>query len=148
MHRGLTGMTRLPLSAFALTLLTAQAGAAGGFTCESGEQDANKVLVEGATPRSEPGLINFGAVLEFDGRKIEFRKSDVKSFVGKNGIIQIHAAARAGEQTYTLRVNVKRNPKDEDDWGGTYEISYTPPAQDKAKPKAVAKRGPVKCFVE
>lgn len=143
-------MQLLLISFVALTLLTSHVYAAGGFSCESGETDAIKVVVEGATPRSEPGLINFGAVVEFDGKKIEFKKEDVKRFVGRNGIIQLQAAARVGEETYTLRVNVKRNPKDEDDWPGTYELSSATaaPAKEKAKAKANVKRGAVKCFVE
>jgi hypothetical protein len=40
-------------------------------------------------------------------------------------------------------VDVTRNPKDEDDWPGTYEISAASGGNEKA-----IKRGKVQCFVE
>lgn len=140
-------MNRILAAAVSLALFAAPAHAAGGFSCESGEGDPVKVLIEGATPRSEPGLINFGGVIEFDGTKIELKKSDVKGFTGKNGIIRVRASARAGDHRYTVRLNVRRNPKDEDDWPGTYEITHNPAGSKKAQP-ADTKRGKVKCFVE
>jgi hypothetical protein len=143
-------MKRILLTAALLALSPIAAQAAGGFSCESDEKDPVKVVVEGATPRSEPGLINFGGTLEFDGKKIELKKSDVRSFVGRNGIIQVRVSLRAGEETHALRLDVKRDPKDEDEWPGTYEISTTPAgAKDaKAKTKPAIRRGKVKCFVE
>lgn len=136
-------MKRLFLVFAALLMLPVSAQAAGGFSCESGGDDPVKVVVEGATPRSEPGLINFGGTVTFDGKKAELRKSDVKSFLGENGVIRIRVSFRAGDVAYALRVDVKRNPKDEDDWPGTYEISATSLGKDKA-----IKRGKVTCSVE
>jgi hypothetical protein len=143
-------MKRILLTAALLALSPIAAQAAGGFSCESDEKDPVKVVVEGATPRSEPGLINFGGMLEFDGKKIELKKSDVKSFVGRNGIIQVRVSLRAGEETHALRLDVKRDPKDEDEWPGTYEISTVPTAAKdaKAKTKPAIRRGKVKCVVE
>ncbi len=137
-------MKRIVLSCFAFGLLAMPAHAAGGFSCESDEKDPVKLEVGGATPRSEPGLLNFGAIAQFDGRKIEFTKSDVKGFTGQDGTIQLRASARSGEQVYMLRMTAKRNPKDEDDWSGTYELAYGPAA----KPNATIKRGNVNCVVE
>lgn len=134
---------RALLTAAALLLFSASAQAAGGFSCQSADNDPVKVLVEGATPRSEPGLLNFGGTLAFDGKKAELKKSDVKSFFGANGVIRVLVSFRADGEAYTLRVEVKRNPKDEDDWLGTYEIS----AASSGKNKTV-KRGKVTCFVE
>lgn len=136
-------MRRAFLVLAASLLLSASAQAAGGFSCQSEENDPVKVLVEGATPRSDPGLLNFGGNLGFDGKKAELKKSDVKSFFGANGVIRVRVSFRAGEETYALRVDVKRNPKDEDDWPGTYEISAASGGKDKA-----IKRGKVTCFVE
>jgi hypothetical protein len=137
-------MKRIIISALALGLCSADALASGGFSCEADDKNVTKLVIEGATPRSEPGLINFGGILEDGGRKVEFKKSDVKGFTGRNGIIQVRATARAGEEIFSVFLNVRRNPKDEDDWAGTYEVNFGPAA----KPKANAKRGKVKCFVE
>jgi hypothetical protein len=137
-------MKQIILSALAFGLLAAQANAAGGFSCEANDKNVTKLVIEGATPRSEPGLINFGGVVEVENRKAEFKISDVKSFSGRNGVIQVRATARAGEETFSVFLNVRRNPKDEDDWGGAYEVTFGPDA----KPKANIKRGKVKCFVE
>lgn len=133
-------------------LLPLQAHAAAGFSCETAENETPKLVVEGATPRSGGTLINFGAMLEIGDRKIEFKQSDVKRYFGKGGVIQVRISAKSGDHTYTVNVNAKRNPKDEDDWGGTYEVTIVPAAaKDKAKDKGAKKnvtRGAVKCFVE
>ena len=66
------------------------------------------------------------------------------AFYGAIGVeIRVRVSIRAGEEAYALRVDVKRNPKDEDDWPGTYEISAASGDKDKA-----IKRGKVTCFVE
>jgi hypothetical protein len=132
------------LAALALTAIPAQA--AGGFSCEADDKNVTALVIEGATPRSEPGLINFGGVIEFGGRKVEYKIGDVKSFTGRNGVIQVRATARAGEDNVSVILNVRRNPKDEDDWPGTYEVTVAPAKDSKAKPDV--KRGKVKCFVE
>jgi hypothetical protein len=137
-------MKRVLYSIAALALLAAPAHASGGFSCEADDKNVTKLAIEGATPRSEPGLINFGGILEDGGRKIEFKKSDVKGFTGRNGVIQVRATVRAGDEVFSVFLNVRRNPKDEDDWAGTYEVTFGPTA----KPKANVKRGKVKCFVE
>lgn len=139
-------MRRFFISTLALGLLTAQAHASGGFSCEADDKNVTKLVIEGATPRSEPGLINFGGILEVDGKKVEYKKSDVKGFTGRNGVIQVRATARAGEENVSVFLNVRRNPKDEDDWPGTYEVRIAD-AKDK-KAKAAIRRGTVKCFVE
>lgn len=137
-------MMRVVISLLALGLFSSDAIASGGFSCEADDKNVTKLAVEGATPRSEPGLINFGGIVEIEGKKAEFKKSDVKGFTGRNGVIQVRATARAGEEVFSVFVNVRRNPKDEDDWAGTYEVTFGPAA----KPKANIKRGKVKCFVE
>jgi hypothetical protein len=137
-------MKRIIFSSLALLLLAMQAQASSGFSCEAEDKNVTRLVIEGAMPRSEPGLINFGGIVEDGGRKAEFKLSDVKVFTGKNGVIQVRATARAGEETFSVYLNVRRNPKDEDEWGGTYEVTYGP----KAKPKATIKRGKVKCAVE
>ena len=137
-------MKRIILSALALALLTAQAQASAGFSCEADDKNVTKLVIEGATPRSGGALINFGGVAEDGGEQVDVKLADVKGFTGKNGIIQVRATARAGEETFSVYLNVRRNPKDEDDWGGAYEVAYGP----KAKPKATIKRGKVKCAVE
>lgn len=139
-------MKRFILSASVLALMTAQALASGGFSCESSDANVTKLVIEGATPRSEPGLINFGGIVEFDGRKVEYKISDVKGFTGRNGIIQVRAVARSGDENVSVYLNVRRNPKDEDDWSGTYEVTVAS-AKDK-KAKANVKRGKVTCAVE
>ncbi len=133
-----------------LACFPAQAQAAAGFSCETAENEKPRLVVEGATPRSGGTLINFGAVLELDDRKVEFKQSDVKRYYGAGGTIQVRMSARSGERTYTVNVNAKRNPKDEDDWNGTYEVNSTASAaKDKtAKAKPEIRRGKVKCFVE
>lgn len=136
-------MKRAWLILAAALLLPASAQASGGFSCQSGDDDPVKVVVEGATPRLEPGLLNFGGTVAFDGKKAELRKSDVQSFLGANGVIRIRVGFRAGGVVHTLRVEVKRNPQDEDDWPGTYEISAAAGGKDKA-----LKRGKVTCSVE
>jgi hypothetical protein len=136
-------MKRAFLIAAISAALCGQAFAAAGFSCETAENEKPRVAVEGATPRSGGTLINFGAVLEIDGKKIEFRQSDVKRYYGQGGVIQVRVSA----QNYTVSVNAKRNPKDEDDWAGTYEISEgAADKKTKAAPKVT--RGKVKCFVE
>jgi hypothetical protein len=137
-------MKRIFAPAFLLAALTAQAHASAGFSCEAEDKGAIKLVVEGATPRSGGTLINFGGVLEIDGKKIEFKQSDVKRYFGKGGVIQVRVSASADGQTYSVFVDARRNPKDEDDWSGKYEVTYGP----SAKPKANIKRGNVKCFVE
>jgi hypothetical protein len=145
-------MKRLVPAIFLSTLLPLQAHAAAGFSCATAENENPKLVVEGATPRSGGTLINFGAVLEIEDRKVEFKQSDVKRYFGKGGVIQVRISAKSGENIYTVNVNAKRNPKDEDDWGGTYEVTIAPAAaKDKAKDKGSKKnvtRGAVKCFVE
>lgn len=141
-------MKRLLLSALAFAALTAQAQASGGFSCEADDKNVTRLVIEGATPRSEPGLINFGGILEFGGRKVEYKKSDVKSFTGRNGVIRLRATARAGEENISVFLNVRRNPKDEDDWGGTYEVTAAAANKKDKSAKASVKRGKVKCFVE
>jgi len=139
-------MRRFFVSALVLGLLTAQAQASGGFSCEAQDKNVTKLVIEGATPRSEPGLINFGGILEIDGRKVEFKMADVKGFTGRNGIIQMRVAARAGDENVSVFMNVRRNPKDEDDWPGTYEVRVASVKDKKAK--ADVKRGKVQCNVE
>ncbi len=138
-----TAMKRMVFAIAASLLFSMAAQASGGFSCRSHEKDPVKLVVEGATPRSEPGLLNFGGLVEFDGKKLELRKADVTSFLGKNGIIRVRVTARAGGETFAVRVDVKRNPADEDEWPGTYEIA---PAG--TKDKALIRRGSVQCFVE
>jgi hypothetical protein len=140
-------MRRILYSIAALALLTAQAQASAGFSCETLENETPKFLVEGATPRSGGTLINFGAVLEIDGRKIEFKQPDVKRYYGAGGVIQVRVSARSGDMTYTVNVDARRNPKDEDDWAGTYEVTSAA-ADKKTNAAATKKRGKVKCFVE
>ena len=140
-------MKRILFATLALALLTAQAQASAGFSCEADDKNVEKLVVAGATPRSGGALINFGAAVEIDGKKIEFKQTDVKRYFGQNGVIQVRVSARSGEQTYTVAVNVKRNPKDEDDWPGTYEVSVAA-ADKKSKVAPTVKRGKVKCFVE
>jgi hypothetical protein len=140
-------MKRVLFVAAALTLSAAQAHAAAGFSCETAEKETPRVVVEGATPRSGGSLINFGAVLEIGDKKIEFKQSDVKRYYGVGGVIQVRVAAQSGEQTYTVVVNAKRNPKDEDDWAGTYEVTQGA-ADKKSKAKPTVIRGKVTCAVE
>ena len=141
-------MKRLVPAIFLSALLPLQAHAAAGFSCATAENERPKLVVEGATPRSGGTLINFGAVLEIEDRKVEFKQSDVKRYFGKGGVIQVRISATSGENIYTVNVNAKRNPKDEDDWGGTYEVTIGPAAaKDKGSKKNVT-RGAVKCFVE
>ncbi len=141
-------MKRLVPAIFLSALLPLQAHAAAGFSCATAENERPKLVVEGATPRSGGTLINFGAVLEIEDRKVEFKQSDVKRYFGKGGVIQVRISAKSGENIYTVNVNAKRNPKDEDDWGGTYEVTIGPAAaKDKGSKKNVT-RGAVKCFVE
>ena len=141
-------MKRLVPAIFLSTLLPLQAHAAAGFSCATAENERPKLVVEGATPRSGGTLINFGAVIEIEDRKVEFKQSDVKRYFGKGGVIQVRISAKSGENIYTVNVNAKRNPKDEDDWGGTYEVTIGPAAaKDKGSKKNVT-RGAVKCFVE
>lgn len=141
-------MKRLVPAIFLSALLPLQAHAAAGFSCATAENEMPKLVVEGATPRSGGTLINFGAVLEIEDRKVEFKQSDVKRYFGKGGVIQVRISAKSGENIYTVYVNAKRNPKDEDDWGGTYEVTIAPAAaKDKGSKKNVT-RGAVKCFVE
>ena len=141
-------MKRLVPAIFLSTLLPLQAHAAAGFSCATAENENPKLVVEGATPRSGGTLINFGAGLEIEDRKVEFKQSDVKRYFGKGGVIQVRISAKSGENIYTVNVNAKRNPKDEDDWGGTYEVTIGPAAaKDKGSKKNVT-RGAVKCFVE
>jgi hypothetical protein len=139
-------MKRILFALFALAVTASQAQASGGFSCEAQDKNVAKLVIEGATPRSEPGLINFGGILELDGRKVEFKMADVKGFTGRNGIIQVRLTARAGEENVSVFMNVRRNPKDEDDWPGTYEVRIAN-AKDK-KAKADVKRGKVQCNVE
>lgn len=139
-------MRRFFVSALALGSLIAQAQASGGFSCEAQDKNVTKLVIEGATPRSEPGLINFGGILELDGRKVEFKMADVKGFTGRNGIIQVRVTARDGDENVSVFMNVRRNPKDEDDWPGSYEVRVAS-AKDK-KAKADVKRGKVQCNVE
>jgi hypothetical protein len=142
-------MNRIIFFALAFGLLTAQANAAGGFSCEADDKNVTKLVIEGATPRSEPGLINFGGLVEADGKKAEFKLSDVKHFSGRNGVIRVRATVRTGEENVSVSLHVRRNPKDEDDWAGTYEVSFAPvAAKDKKATKADVKSGKVKCFVE
>jgi hypothetical protein len=68
----------------------------------------------------------------------------VKRFTGRNGVIQVRATTRAGKDVFSVYVNVRRNSIEEEEWAGTYEVTYGPAA----KPKANTKRGTVKCFVE
>jgi hypothetical protein len=141
-------MKRLVPAIFLSALLPLQAHAAAGFSCATAENERPKLVVEGATPRSGGTLINFGAVLEIEDRKVEFKQSDVKRYVGKGSVIQVRISAKSGENIYTVNVNAKRNPKDEDDWGGTYEVTIAPAAaKDKGSKKNVT-RGVLKCFVE
>jgi hypothetical protein len=139
-------MKRILSTLAALSFSVAQAQAAAGFSCQTLENEMPKFVVEGATPRSGGGLINFGAVLEIDGKKIEFKQSDVQRYFGEGGVIRVRVRKRADGETYTVSVNAKRNPKDEDDWGGTYEITLG--VADKKSKAAPAKRGKVQCFVE
>ncbi len=143
-------MKRIAYCIAAFALLTGQAQAAAGFSCETAENEKPKFVVEGATPRSGGALINFGAVLEIEDKKIEFKQSDVKRYFGEGGVIRVRVSARSGDKTYTVNVNARRNPKDEDDWSGTYEVSIAAaPAKDKnAKAKPEIKRGKVTCAVE
>jgi len=140
-------MKRIWIAAATFAFLTAQAHASAGFSCEADDKNVTKLVVEGATPRSGGNLINFGAVLEIGDRKIEFKQSDVKRYYGVGGTIQVRVAAQSGEQNYIVAVNAKRNPKDEDDWAGTYEVTQGL-ADKKSKAKANVIRGKVKCFVE
>jgi len=127
----------------ALALLTAQAHASAGFSCETAEKEIPRVVVAGATPRSGGALINFGAVLETGDRKIEFKQSDVKGFTWNAKGIHVRVMA----QDAVVKVTARRNPKDEDDWSGTYEVTQGV-ADKKSKVKANVIRGKVKCFVE
>lgn len=150
-------MKRVLFLLAATTFGLSQAQASGGFSCEADDKNVTRLVIEGATPRSEPGLINFGGVLELDGRKVEFKLGDVKSFTGRNGVIRLRAVAQSADERVTVSLNVRRNPKDEDDWPGTYEVELSPSkadakseekskAKDKSKPNI--KRGKVKCSVE
>jgi len=132
-------------------LLAAPAYGSAGFSCQSEEADSLKLEVGGATPRSGSTLINFGGTLELEGRKIELAKSDAKSFAWRRGGLRLLVRTQVDGQTYTLRVDAKSNPKDEDDWSGTYEWTVPggkPDKSAKAKAKMSVKRGNVKCFVE
>jgi hypothetical protein len=140
-------MKRIAYSLAALALLTAQAQASSGFSCEADDKNVTKLVIEGAMPRSEPGLINFGGIVEIDGKKAEFKMPDVKNFSGRGGVIQVRASARAGDEIFSVFLSIRRNPKEEDDWGGTYEVSIAA-ADKKSKTAPTVKRGKVKCFVE
>jgi imidazole glycerol phosphate synthase subunit HisF len=139
-------MKRIAFVVTAIALSAAQAHASAGFSCEADDKNVETLLVEGATPRSGGALINFGAILEIGGKKIEFKQPDVKRYYGVGGVIQVRVAAQSGDQSYVVVVNAKRNPKDEDDWGGTYEVTQT--AADKKTKAAKVTRGKVKCSVE
>ena len=143
-------MTRIPFAAFALALLTAQASASAGFSCEADDNNVAKLVVEGATPRAGGSLINFGGLLELDGTKLEFKRADVKQFSWNAKGLQLRVTARSGDRTFHVSVSARRNPADEDDWAGSYEVRYgAAGAKDKAaKAKTDAKRGKVKCFME
>jgi hypothetical protein len=71
------------------------------------------------------------------------KRAVIAALAGANGVIRVHVSFRAGGETHALRVDVTRNPKDEDDWPGTYEISAASGGNEKA-----IKRGKVQCFVE
>lgn len=137
-------MKRALSTVFVFSLLAGSAQASAGFGCETAEKEMPRLVVEGATPRSGNALINFGGVLEIDGKKIELKKSDGKSFAWSRGALKLRAVTEIGGDTYTINVSAKADPKDEDEWAGTYEITYGP----KAKPKANVKRGKVKCTAE
>jgi len=139
-------MKRIAFILIAVALSAAQAHASAGFSCEADDKNVEKLVVEGATPRSGGALINFGAVLETGGKKIEFMQSDVKRYYGVGGVIHVRVAAQSREQSYVVVVNAKRNPKDEDDWAGTYEV--TQGTADMKTKAAKITRGKVKCFVE
>ena len=139
-------MKRIALVLTVFALSVAQAHASAGFSCEADDKNVEKLVVEGATPRSGGALINFGAVLEIGGKKIEFKQSDVKRYYGVGGVIHVRVAAQSGDQSYVVVINAKRNPKDEDDWAGIYEV--TQGAADKKTKAAKITRGKVKCFVE
>lgn len=141
-------MKRIPFAIAALLALAAPAFASAGFSCEADDANLTRLVVEGATPRSGGNLINFGAELEIDGVKIAFKQSDVKRYFGEGGVIRVRVGARAGERDYLVIVDAKRNPKDEDDWSGTYEVRYGPVAAPGKKAATQIKRGKVKCFVE
>lgn len=143
-------MKRVLFLIAAAAVTASQAHASSGFSCEAQDKNVTKLVIEGATPRSEPGLINFGGIVEVDGKKAEFKMSDAKGFTWNEKGLQVRATARAGEETFSVFLNVRRNPKDEDDWAGTYEVTYGPAAaKDKAaKAKTNTKRGKVKCAVE
>lgn len=146
MKRILPAAAALPALIFALA---APAFASAGFSCEADDKNVTRLAVGGATPRSGGNLINFGAELEIDGVKVEFKQSDVKRYFGKGGVIQVRVGARAGERDYLVIVDAKRNPDDEDDWSGTYEVRYGPISMPgKARTAQQTKRGKVKCFVE
>ncbi len=149
-------MKRILFLIAALGMCVSHAQAAGGFSCQADDKQVDdkqtddrnvtRLVVEGATPRAERGLINFGAMLEVDNRKIVFKLADVKKFSGRNGIIHVRATAQTGDDIFTISMNARRNPKDENDWAGTYEV-----IQGVAGYKAMAanaKRGKVKCAVD
>lgn len=145
-------MKRILLSLLLSGLLAAPAYGSAGFSCQSGEGDSLKLEVGGATPRTGSTLINFGGTLELDGRKIEFAKADAKSFAWRRGGLRLLVRTQIDGQTYTLRVDAQSNPKDEDEWLGTYEWSAAAEKladkNAKAKAKASVRRGNVKCFAE
>ncbi|MBX3523037.1 MAG: hypothetical protein KF807_07515 [Xanthobacteraceae bacterium] len=141
-------MKRLLFIAAALLALSVPAFASAGFSCEADDKNVTRLVIGGATPRSGGNLINFGAELEIDGEKIVFRQSDVKRYFGEGGVIRVRVGARTGERDYLVMVDAKRNPKDEDDWSGTYEVRYGPAAVPGKKTAPQIRRGKVKCFVE
>lgn len=144
-------LRRIVFVSLMLAAGTLEAFASAGFSCETAEGATPKLTVAGATPRSGSALINFGGLLEIDGSKIEFKQSDAKSFAWRRGGLRLRVSAKAGDQTYNIIVDAKADPKDEDEWFGTYELTIVYAAPEKAKAKAAKKavvRGKVKCSAD
>jgi len=132
-------MKRILFSVAALAALTAQAAASAGFSCEADDKNVAKLVVEGATPRSGGSLINFGAALEIEaGKRVEFKRPDVKGFTWNATALKLRAVARANNENVEIVVDAKRDKENEDQYLGGYIV----------RAGKLTKTGKLKCSVE
>lgn len=132
-------MKRILLSAAALALFTAPAFASAGFSCDADDKNVAKLAIGGAAPRSEPGLINFGAELEITaGKKAIFGLRDLKDHSWDKDELKLHILRGKGADAVEIRVDAKPNPDEEGEYLGTYTV----------RAGALVRSGKIKCAGE
>lgn len=125
---------RRPLLAVALLLAgTLGAQASANLGCAIDGDELKELQFEAVTSRDGKFLANFQASVEIEpGRKIEFDRSDVKTY-SWNRNVTIRFAKRTKERP--VEVEIRAKPVDELDLAGTYTL----------RAGKLVKKGKVKC---